>query len=379
MVVTRSQKRYAPAAPAAVEMVQTRSKMRSMDASESLPAPVVKRPKVTRASPVSAKVTAIWQYIKDNAQDFKSQEVQHMCMASLPYVLGEDSASDQRCPELKTMVTMIEELLTASVDKYESVAKDATSDLASAEKDDEDLANSFQDAEAKSDVQSQKIGEAQESLKAATEAEQEADAAWTKSKNELTEFDAIKAKAANDKTKCEKMRDSFNLVKESEEKDHGIGILFAYLKDEANAEKSMIASGKHVLGKKKDKRSGFDLVVLGALAQTLESHLVELESRAAMSKDSVIETEDSAKKQFVSAAATRAACAKDLEQAEETLVDCQSQVQAALTAVNKQKDLVKRLKHQRDVAMRQQQKAQQVLSSFAWLRDRKSTDQEEEE
>lgn len=365
-------------------------------------APAAKRRKPSatqQQKTIDARVQSVHDYMAENGGDFASKEVQVMLMSPLDFILGEGSADDERCEDVKKLVAMVHDVMTASLEKKDNRATEANEAVASAEIDEEEAIASQRNSQEKTADQETKMAEIADTLQADQQAEMDAEENLQKAQKEVEDFDAIQAEKKADVPVCKEVIKIFNELKgtdwgmakeeqkarewkktEKELNTH-LKVLLEYLKG-LNADQSLLETLPHVFAQKQDKRGTFGGMAVDRAEQILNQRLAELEDRVNNGeklKQDVIMAEAAAKEKLEEAKATSNLREKDLEQAEQTFNELKADEKEATRIKTTHARVVKRLKKDKDHAKKEQQKAQQVFAHLVWLRDRKSTSLEDDD
>lgn len=385
-------------------MVVTRAKAARMAAGESdedefvaKPSPTPKRRKVTTRpkKSIEAKLQSIHDYMVENGADFPSKQVQQMLIAPLVFILGEGSAADERCEDVKVLIGMVKDRLAASVERKETLADASNASVTSAESEEEEIIAGLRSSQAKSLAQSNKMSEIADSLQADRQSEFDAEEALSKAQKEVEGFDATQAAMKEAKPVCEETITTFKTLmdtdwgkakeemkatlwiksKKKKEMTAHLNLLVEYLK-ELNAEESLLQTVPHVFSQKAEDRGMFGKLALDKVEGMLNGRLQEIENRLTNGeklKQELIAAAAVAEEKLEEATKNKKLRERDLEQAEADFMDCKTEEKEANKTKANNAKLMKRLKRDRDVMNKEHQKALQVMSHFMSLHDRHST------
>lgn len=389
-------------------MVVTRAKAARIKAGESeeeteftpKPSPAKKR-KVApegKTHGIDGKVQSIYDYMAENEEDFASTEVQYMLMTSLPFILGEGSAEDERCEDVKVLVEMVKEKIDSSVERKAAAENEANETVTSAETEEEEANTALQNSQAKVTDHSSKMSEIADALHSDRQAELDAEDAVAKAQQEVEDFDSTQSGVKAELPACddaikrftdlqatdwgkkkEEMKATMWIKSKAKKEMTGhVQILVDYLKL-LEAEESLLQTVPHVFTQKAEERGVFGKMAVEKIEEMLNKRREEIQNRinnAESLKQEVLAAVSVAEEKLEEAKKNRKDKEKDLEQAEETLITIKAEEKEASKTRTEHSRIVKNMTRARDAATKEHQKAQKVLSHLTWLSDRKSTEPE---
>lgn len=309
-----------------------------------------------------------------------------MIATMVPLALGNGSASDERHPYQKLVVSAVAEILAAAISSGKGKVAECQSEVASADKEKTACQGALEAATGKLDAKKAEITEKQKTLTEAGSAVSDAEKALKAATEEVDNFDGITAAKEAEREKYNTaLTVAFETLKKGEwenpkdkrKLEGKYTDTVEKLLEKCGADESLCYCIASALSRKPDERGPFDNKAVDAAGKKMTAHIAELDQR--LGKGPALKTEkeqeaEKAKSTLESAQAKEKASEEALEAAggeKHTLAEEVSTAKANLKkAASACSEKAKELASSQSTLA----KAKDKMGAFKFLQDRLSTE-----